>query len=151
MFDVLTEERARKESLEARGVALVTASGAFVTLVLAVTTLGGQTHLPWPARWLLVVASVCFLVSAACGAWLNKPVDYDEPSADSLSKVIDGGWGRASSVARKAVALNMVKVLGVARIANDQKACWLSAGSALHVAAIVCVATAAAIAVATGG
>ncbi len=150
MADVLAEERARKASLEARGAALVTASGAFVTLVLAVAALSSSARLPSPARWLLVAASVCFLLSAACGAWLNKPADYEEPSSDSLSQIIERGWERDSQVARKAVADNIVKVLGAARTANDRKACWLVKGSALHVTAIIGVAMAAAIAIATG-
>lgn len=141
--EVLVEERARKASLEARGVALVTASGAFATFILAIATFGGgNSHLPGLARVLLALSTVGFLASAACGAWLNKPADYREPAANSLSEIVDKGWERNVHAVRKAVADNIVDVLATARTANASKAYWLIVGTAVHVVAIIGVALA---------
>jgi hypothetical protein len=80
----LVEERARKTSLEARGLALITTSGAFTTLVLAIAALVGDDDLPGLSRGLLVLSLAGFLGAAVMGVVVNLPADYKEPRADGL-------------------------------------------------------------------
>lgn len=143
VLDVLAEERARKASLEARGASLVTSAGAVVTLVLAIATFGADEARGTRAGvWLLVAAVLFLFLSAACGAWLNRPVRYDEPKPGSLRHAIEDGWEGAATAARRAVAKNAVDILEDARQKNGRKARWLTTGTILLVLAVLAIALA---------
>lgn len=128
--DQLAEERLRKPSLEARGLALITSSGAFTTLVLALAALVQPETLPGPSRALLVAAAVAFLGAALTGAWVNAPAEYGEPKAvDLLDRTSSNRWNEAGIMSARRVANSNAKSLQTARQRNDEKACRLSWGA----------------------
>lgn len=120
--EALAEERLRKTSLEARGLALITTSGAFTTLVLGIAALVAPDELPVPARALLVVGLLCFLVAAIKGALVNKPEDYKEPKANNLSDVLDEVKTTSTASGERTVARSRLVVIEAARERNKDKA-----------------------------
>ncbi len=138
----MVEERARKTSLEARGLALITTSGVFTTLVLGIAALVGDADLPRAARVLLVLSLATFLVAAVMGVVVNKPANYDEPSTASLLATLDEYGSRDLAVGQKAVAKSRLDVLGTARKRNDDKAGYLRAAAWAQIVAMGLVALA---------
>lgn len=138
----LLEERARKTSLEARGLALITTSGAFTTLVLGIAALAGGDNLPDVSRVLLILSLAAFLIAAVMGVVVNKPADYDEPSADSLRDTLARFGDRDRATGEKTVADSRLDVLKAARQRNETKAERLLWGAWAQIAALGSVAVA---------
>jgi hypothetical protein len=145
----LAEERVSKASLEARGLSLVTTSGAFVTLVLAIAALVGDRPLNGLARTMLVLASVGFLVAAVAGVLTNRPMDNDEPKPASMLSLVEEHYGKPDGLGVRAVARDQASTLVASRSNNDRKATCLRVGVWAQVAAMTLVAVAG-IAVLTG-
>lgn len=142
ILEQLAEERTRKTSLEARGLALITTSGAFTTLVLGVAALVGDGDLPGSSRLLLVLSLAAFLVAAVFGVVVNKPSDYAEPSADSLEETLQRHGHRDRLTGQKAVASSRLDVLSAGRDRNKDKAAYLLAGAWAQIVAMSLVALA---------
>lgn len=134
---VLVEERGTKASLEGRGITLITSSGAFVTLVLAIAALVSDGSVNGPARVLLMLASVCFQAAAVMGVQVNRPIDYMEPTAASLTELVQENWGASIASAARAVAKSEAETLEAARKNNAGKAKLLHRGSAFRLAALI--------------
>lgn len=141
--EALAEERARKASLEARGLALITTSGAFTTLVLGIGALVAPEELPVAARAFLVVGLLCFLVAAAKGALVNKPEDYTEPDAEKLGGVLDELRAKSAASGERTVARSRLVIIEAARTRNKGKASALLRGSWAQVIGMVSIAGAA--------
>lgn len=142
IVEQLTEERARKTSLEGRGLALITTSGAFTTLVLAISALTGDGTLPGPARALLILALVCFFVAAVLGVLVNLPADYREPSPGDLLAAVNDSGDRDLASGERSVARVRIKILEAARGRNKDKAERLLWGAWAQIAALLFVASA---------
>jgi hypothetical protein len=85
--DQIDDERTNKASLESRGLAVITTSGALVTLLLGLAALvtKAQSYTPsLGARLLLIAALAAFLVAAALGIYCNVPRRYRELQPGSL-------------------------------------------------------------------
>ncbi len=98
--DQLAEERARKESLEQRGFAVITSSGTTVTLLFALTTLVTRPDsfvLEGQAKGLLAGAAIAFSMAAFLAIFIQKPLQYQEPSAGWLTTVTGPGVWRVVS------------------------------------------------------
>lgn len=136
--DQFSEERARKQSLENRAAALVTSSGAFVSVVLAVAALAGAQGLgvPREAAWTLTSAVVCLLAAAAAGVLAGMPRGYSEPDAAELGRYIERYWDADALEAAKVVAQATAANLQDARRANGKKATILVAGGWLQAASL---------------
>lgn len=83
----LTEERATKASLEARGTGLITSSSAFVTLLAAGFTLAygkDPGSSPTVSRWLVMGSVGTLLIAAVAGVFALKPLDYGETSIETM-------------------------------------------------------------------
>lgn len=141
------EERGRKQSLESRGTALVTSSGAFVSVVLAVATLADTRALDVPRDAVLSLAAAvaCLLAAAVCGVLANMPTGYQEPDAAELARYIDDYWDADGSAAARVVATNSADNLKSARTANATKATVLRVGTAVEAAGLVLLAVTAAL------
>jgi hypothetical protein len=143
----LDEERARKASLEARGIGIVTSSSVIATLLFGLLAFArssiAQPHLAIaePARTALIVGAVLFAAAALAGLAANIPRDYREASIQKLEKRVEKTeWETADPVeaARYDAVLN-VQVLDAARKLNAWKAWLILAGIAAEALAAVAV------------
>ncbi|MFI6089535.1 hypothetical protein [Streptomyces sp. NPDC051218] len=76
LSDQLVDERARKDSLEQRGIAVISSAGTLVAIILgflSLTRLGDATRMPPAALGLLVGALVSLSVASAMGLSINLP------------------------------------------------------------------------------
>lgn len=146
--DQLAEERARKSTLEARGITVISTSGALSTLILALTagvTAAAKFKFPDLVRIPLVITLIMFVFAGACGLMTNIPLRYKEPTADALVKLIDVNyWSGPEETGSLRVAEAQLKVLRASRIANEIKARLLLAAIFCELLAIVFLAWAAA-------
>lgn len=119
---VLSEEAARKESYERRGLAVVTTSGTLVTVILAIAGLHHSAPTPLTVG-LLAAALVSFVGAAAGGLLANLPQGYKQISTESIATLLDKTvfFGDVNRVTRK-IVLARLGELTAARRANARKA-----------------------------
>ena len=149
--DQLDEERARKNSLEARGIGIVTSSGALATLLfgLVAFTRGTNPQLHWaaigtPAKDALLVGVALFAVATLLGLAANYPGDCKEVKVDRLrERVTPDEWTKPDPVgaARRDAEAN-VGTIDAARRINGKKAKAIRWGIAAEAGAAVAVALA---------
>lgn len=93
----LEQERARKQSLEQRGLAVVTSSGTLVTLLFAVGALATEAkglQLPQDSRVLMILALLFFAGAGILGILTNRPDIYLEVETEWLRKTLNPiAWG----------------------------------------------------------
>jgi len=144
--DQLTAEDARKASLEQRGLAVISTSGALVTLLfglVALSTKARQTfRLEEEPKYLLAVAVGVFLLAAACALATNAPVSYERVKPDAIKGRLKEQPLRDEGAAKRDIALTSVKVLRDAKARNQTKAMLLFAALILEVVAVALVAAA---------
>lgn len=144
ILEQLTEERARKSSIEQRGLALVSTSAALVTALLALAgliTKRSDFHLTVAAEITLSSAALLLVGGAAAAVLTNAPRGYDEVSDPHLTEMtLEGPWYKDAGEAARLVANLRREVVASARSQNQRKAKWLLAAIALEVAATMCVA-----------
>lgn len=136
----LTEERATKSSLEARGAALITSSGAFVTLLAAGFALAfGQNPeaVPDPSRWFVMAAVVALLTASVAGVLANKPADYGETDADDMAVWLRDHWRSDAVAAAHRTAEAQLATLRTARARNADKATLVKTGAWAQAAAVL--------------
>ncbi len=148
--DQLDEERARKNSLEARGIGIVTSSGALATLLfgLVAFTHGTNPQLHWnigaPAKGSLLVGVLLFATAALLGLAANYPGAYKEASVEKLKeRVAPDEWAKPDPIgaARRDAEVN-VGTIDAARRINGKKAKAIRWGIAAEAVAAVAVALA---------
>ncbi|GAB3062475.1 hypothetical protein GCM10027053_26170 [Intrasporangium mesophilum] len=74
--DLVDAEEKRSTGMETRGIAVITTSGALVTLLLGLSTLVTRVQsavLPTFSLWAAALAGVGFVASAICAALANSP------------------------------------------------------------------------------
>lgn len=137
----LEEERARKQSLEQRGLAVVTSSGTLVTLLFALAALVTKPEtfqLPPDSKKYLAVAVGAFAIAGVLGIFTNKPLRYEEPSTDWLrSLTAPTIWNNASeAIAARRAAESRVNTIDSFRSKNVQKVRLLAFAIGLEVVAV---------------
>ncbi len=141
--DELAAEDARKDSLEARGVAVVTTSGALVTLLFALSALSTEEQATYElsdfASVVLAIALVLFVGAAIVALLINRPMDYIGAKVDDIEKLLNAESPSGSEQARKDVAFARLTELRSARQINGRKADLLLRAMGLEVAAVVAV------------
>lgn len=145
ILEQLTEERARKSSIEQRGLAVVSTSAGLVTVLLALAgliTKRSDFHLTVASEVLLSIAALLLVAGAVAAVLTNVPRGYDEVSDAHLTEITaEGAWHKQDiGEAARLVADLRREVVASARSQNQQKAMWLLAAIALEVAATMCVA-----------
>jgi hypothetical protein len=136
--ELLTAEEKRRESLEARGSAVITVSGALVTLLLALTALVTRQHsfiLPAQARVGLTFAVVAFVVAALLSIATYVPQPTRIADAAGLRSVMPTIWERDSEFWRKKIIATRLAQLEALQASNDRKAGALLGAVAAQVAA----------------
>ncbi|MFK3985610.1 hypothetical protein ACI2K4_35255 [Micromonospora sp. NPDC050397] len=140
----LKAERERRTQFDARGVALVTTSGGFVTLLAAVVALF-RTGTATAARVFpdsgippLVVALVALTAAAGAGIVANWNRLYAVATPVTLDRLLHDRWGvDGETVARNHVGTIQVWTIDTLRRANNWKAAWISVGLAAQLVALV--------------
>ena len=135
----------RKASLEQRGMAVITSSGALVSLLFAlgaVITGAEDFSLPSGARAWLYAAVVLFVAAALGALFTNAPLKYVTVTPDALRASMKEHLGDSEERAHKNVALTRVKVFEDTKRKNDLKGKVLLAAMAAEVLAVGCVAVA---------
>ena len=121
----VAREDHRKESLERRGLAVITSAGAFATVLFALASLTideNTLDLSNPARVGVSIALVCFLASAVLAIAINWPWKQREVAAGELRAELTSRWLDAQSEAEKMVGETDLKVFQSARSANNTRA-----------------------------
>jgi hypothetical protein len=147
--DQLTEERATKSSLEARGIGIVTSSGTLATLLFGIVafTRGTNNQLHWEistnAKYALVASVALFALAALLGLAANFPGDYKEADVDKLRERTGDEWKTKEPVeAARRDAVLYVNIIAGSRVVNAKKAQAVRWGIAAEALATVAVAAA---------
>jgi hypothetical protein len=133
-------ERERRATLDARGQALVTTSGALVTLLggLAALVKPGTVARFGPAVLLTVcLALVLLAAAAACGILAGWNRAYAVATTKTLVEMTRGHWRDDEVDARNNVATVNLRTVGSLREANAFKARWISIGLIVQVSALL--------------
>lgn len=135
---LLDHEQDRKTVLEAKASAIITTSGALVTLLfglVAVVTGAKNFKLPEAPRDWLIAAVLLFVVATGLGvATANVPVPYGEASfkIDQLQQA----WDQPTSAARANVAKAQLQLIPIAVGKNDLKAKLVFSGTLAELLAL---------------
>jgi nitrate reductase NapE component len=139
----LDAQEARKVSLEQRGLAVITTSGALVTLLFGLTALSVRRAttlvIPDTAAVLLIVALVCFVLAALCAIVTNVPRSYEGVTVDALRGAVRERWVDSEAVASEMVALTRLKMLASAKKNNDAKGIALVIAMSFEILAVALV------------
>jgi hypothetical protein len=148
----LTEEEKRGNSLQARGLAVVTTSGTLVTLLIAIAKFGGSSEIPAKVQavgpWLLAAAAVAFVAAAVGGLLANLPRVFVRPRLSDLEQRIKNDWAAPAGSAEKTVGLARARQLQELERGNDNAARAVLAAIAAEVLAIALAAAAVVVAMA---
>lgn len=140
LLDQLADERARKGSLEQRGIAIITSSGTLVTIVLgfvALATRNPSYTLPPGAVRLLVIALVALVAAAAAGLLINVPARVPIVDAEQLAATAEqADWDHADSDSLRAEYRIQGDLLIELRKLNRRRAHVLLASLLLEVLAL---------------
>ncbi|HET6707089.1 hypothetical protein [Amycolatopsis sp.] len=143
--DQLSDERAKKNSLEQRGIAVISTAGTLVTITLGFVALATRTPtyvLGAPVVVLLVVALGGLIVAAAAGLLVNLPARL--PIVDAAELTAADEEDDDPETEREVIA----HLLTGLRKVNRRRARILFAALLLEVAALAVMAVAAVIALA---
>jgi hypothetical protein len=141
--DQLDAQDTRKSSLEQRGLAVITTSGALVTLLFGLTALstkGAATFdIPGAAATFLTFALVFFVLAALSAILTNLPRNYQRVTVDGLRAAVKDHWDDTETEASKMVALTQLKTLAAAKNVNTQKGWALISAMVLEIIAVALV------------
>lgn len=142
----LAAEESRKDSIEQRGSAVISTSGALVTVLfgLAAVVTGQDKYTPPDvALWAILLALVLFVMAAVLGLLTNAVRNYNRVKLDDVEKTVDTEW-RTITVddARAAISQSNLRVLRSARTQTNGKAQLLKAAVICQVAAVAVLALA---------
>lgn len=144
---LLTEERERKQSIEQRGLAVVTSSGTLATLLFglaALVTESDSFQLPDSAKTFLIAAVMSFGFAGVLAIFTNKPLRYAEPGRDWLMKLVAPQvWDRTTRAlaARRAAEARIQSIVSF-RDKNKEKVRLLTAAITLQVIGVAALAVA---------
>lgn len=138
--DQLARQDARKASLEQRGLAVITTSGALVTLLFGLAALSTGSAatftLPGTASVLLAIAIVLFVLAAVMAILTNVPIGYQEFEAEPFGKKIEAALVAPRSEVEGNAAKTNRKILASAQAQNDLKGKLLFWAIVVEVAAV---------------
>ncbi|MFI5615570.1 hypothetical protein [Amycolatopsis sp. NPDC051903] len=135
----LKAERERRSAYDARGQALVTTSGALVTLLTglaAVAKAGTTVRVPAGALAVLVAAIVLFVCAAASGIVAGWNRHYALAASTTLDRMLNEHWTDDEVDARNNVATLHSRTVHTLRRANAFKAACVSIGLIAQVLAL---------------
>lgn len=138
---VLDAQEARKSSIEARGLAVITTSGTLVTLLFGIVALATKREatytLPPATQWFLMAAIAGLALAAGLGVATNRPVDYLNILPEELNAIVDEHWREDAWSAQARVTRTQATMATAAAEKNQDKARLLMWASGLEVASLV--------------
>lgn len=140
--ELVERQDRRKDSLEARGITVITTSGGLATLLFAFAAFVSEPdRLPLSSgeRSLLSLAVVAFVAAAVLALLTNRPMNYGEPGPSTPHDLLVA-WDHDPERSRKEVSKAWGKVFAQAKLRNEQKAQMLVLAMAAEVAGIAFVA-----------
>lgn len=144
--DELEAQDKRKASFEQRGLAVITTSGALVTLLFALAVLSTRSAarftLPQAAKTWLSIALILFVLSALAALLSNAPLVYQAVPVDKIKERLREQPPRSPDRAIKDIAISRVDALESAKKLNGFKGWTLAVGMSLEALAVGCVAVA---------
>jgi hypothetical protein len=136
----LDTEQAATDSLQSRGLAVISSSGTLVTLLFglsAVATTSQHFKLPAAAKPPLYVAAVLLVAAAIAGIATNAPRGSKLTALRRLRPLLEPPfWDYPAGSARREVARTQLTVAEGARAANRVRSRFLLAGIILEIAGI---------------
>lgn len=117
-------EYERRAALEARGIGVITSSGAFTTLLFGVVALvKGKDFAPAVLTQLLLAAAVlALIVAGALGLWANQLIAYRVAKPATLTAMVTTHWGDSEVSALNACAVANIDTLETLRDGSNKKA-----------------------------
>jgi hypothetical protein len=144
--DELEVQDKRKTSFEQRGLAVITTSGALVTLLFALAALSTKKAatftLPDSAEMWLSIALVLFFISALSALITNAPLIYQAVPAEKIRERLREKPPRDADAAARDVAFTRIDELESAKRMNTIKGWALAAAMLFEALAVGCVAIA---------
>jgi hypothetical protein len=137
--DELAAQETRKASFEQRGLAVVTTSGALVTLLFglaALSTTGKSQELPSDAKKWLAAALVVFVIAAVLALVTNFPFFYNGPKPAAIKARLNQKPIRGEDAARRDVALTRANMLKDVKKKNGLKGGLLFGAMTFEVVAV---------------
>jgi hypothetical protein len=142
---MLGEQAARKASIEQRALAVITSSGALVSLLVALSAVAlrnaSANHINTASRAFLIVSLVLFVGAATLGLYANAPrsyLDFDDAAVDRMIEE----WDNRGDDASRAVSSAHATFLKTAKVLNERKGALLQRAVYAEVAAVAAVAIA---------
>jgi hypothetical protein len=136
--DEWARETSRKDSLEKRGITVITTSGVLVTLVFAFTGAVAKGHnlgnFTLAEKIAIAIALLCFVISAAFGIATNTPRNYAGVNYSDLKNMT------AEATVTEQMWIDLVDALETSRCRNETKAVALSRSILFQTIAIFVVA-----------
>lgn len=121
----LKRETDRKDSLERRGITVITASGVLVTLTFGFATAvaKGQhyANFTFAEKTVLDIALALFILAAIFALLTNTPRNYGVPQIDALKEKSIPTDSPETPISED-LLLKLISMLKVARHTNDNKA-----------------------------
>lgn len=125
--DALSREYARKQSLEQRGLAVITTAGTLVSLIFGFAIFAGVKSIQLPVAGKVFIGSglVAFLLAAIFGLRISRPLSkyYAPVAVSSLRHAVEpGSWIDDAIEAARKLAVYRVSELDSWRNGNGLKA-----------------------------
>ncbi|MFJ3799980.1 hypothetical protein ACIPSJ_27325 [Streptomyces sp. NPDC090088] len=143
MVTMLNEQSARKASVEQRSLAVITSSGALVSLLVALSALllgkDAELRLQSGTRVSLIAAVVAFVLAAVLALGSNSPRSYRDFAAEDVDRMLTD-WHCDGEDARWLVSQAQADFLKRAKSLNDTKAHLLQGAVAMEVVGVALVA-----------
>jgi hypothetical protein len=136
----LQTERRRRETLDARGLAVVTTSGGLVTGLTAITAFvgSGRTYvMPSRAVLPLTLALVTLTFAAGLGIITNRAIAQEVVSTNTLIRIRTTHWTDDETDARNFIAAANIKMIESLRRGSNTKAKWLRGALSAQVLALL--------------
>ena len=138
--DLLTAEEGRRDAMTARGMSVITISGALVTLLAGLAALATKSRgfrLTGGARVLVTASIIAFALSAILAIATYAPHRERGPEVDELGAVLKETWDDGADFARKKVTATRLLLLKTTQDANDRRASALLAAVSAQAVAVV--------------
>jgi hypothetical protein len=139
VVELITAEDKRRDSLEARGSGVISASGALVALLLAIGALVTDQDsfvLTDAAGLRLSLAAIAFVAAAILAIGTYAPQAVRLTSGADLANLLPTYWDKGADFALKKATATRLEQLAVAQRSNDLKARLLTAAIAVQVIAV---------------
>jgi hypothetical protein len=139
----LESARVAANSVQSRGLAVISTAGTLVTLLFGLSALVTKAQdfvLPSAATWPLSLAAVLLVLAAMAGLVTNAPRRSDVMKLSALHPLVEGDlWHVPAFHAKQEIARTRLAMAENARTLNQRMARFLAAAIGLEIAGVACV------------